>query len=47
MVPAPGLVSILKKRVSSPASAGAEHQSNKLPTKRRVRFKVPDDGFDN
>ncbi|XP_055017047.1 consortin isoform X2 [Boleophthalmus pectinirostris] len=47
LVPAPGLVSILKKRVSSPASAGAEHQSNKLPTKRRVRFKVPDDGFDN
>uniref|UniRef100_A0A8C6WZ62 Consortin C-terminal domain-containing protein n=1 Tax=Neogobius melanostomus TaxID=47308 RepID=A0A8C6WZ62_9GOBI len=50
MVPAPGLVSILKKRSvcnESPIPASPEPQCNKLPAKRRVRFKVPDDGFDN
>ncbi|KAK7913350.1 hypothetical protein WMY93_013561 [Mugilogobius chulae] len=50
LTPAPGLVSILKKRSVcnvSPASASPEPQCNKLPAKRRVRFKVPDDGFDN
>lgn len=50
MVPAPGLVSILKKRTvfnESPIPASPEPQCNKLPAKRRVRFKVPDDGFDS
>ncbi|XP_055718855.1 consortin-like isoform X2 [Salvelinus fontinalis] len=50
MTPAPSLVSILKKRRRSvcvenvcvaPSSAPHKH-----PAKRRVRFKVPDDGFD-
>ncbi|XP_072321081.1 consortin [Eucyclogobius newberryi] len=50
LTPAPGLVSILKRRAAckaSPTSAGPQPQCNKLPGKRRVRFKVPDDGFDN
>lgn len=50
MVPAPGLVSILKKRTAcneSPTPASPEPQCNKLPAKRRVRFRVPDDGFDS
>uniref|UniRef100_A0A4W5LYW6 Uncharacterized protein n=1 Tax=Hucho hucho TaxID=62062 RepID=A0A4W5LYW6_9TELE len=50
MTPAPSLVSILKRRRRSvcvenvcvaPSSAPHKH-----PAKRRVRFKVPDDGFD-
>uniref|UniRef100_A0A674EP86 Consortin, connexin sorting protein n=1 Tax=Salmo trutta TaxID=8032 RepID=A0A674EP86_SALTR len=49
MTPAPSLVSILKRRRSvcvenvcvAPSSALHKH-----PAKRRVRFKVPDDGFD-
>nr|XP_029544273.1 consortin-like [Oncorhynchus nerka] len=49
MTPAPSLVSILKRRRSvcvenvcvAPSSAPHKH-----PAKRRVRFKVPDDGFD-
>lgn len=50
IVPAPGLVSILKKRTvdnESPTPASPEPQISKLPAKRRVRFKVPDDGFDS
>lgn len=50
MVPAPGLVSILKKRTvcsESPTPASPEPQFSKMPAKRRVRFKVPDDGFDS
>lgn len=49
MVPAPGLVSILKrsKEVESSIPASPEPKYNKLPAKRRVRFKVPDDGFDS
>uniref|UniRef100_A0A3B3ZCF9 Consortin C-terminal domain-containing protein n=1 Tax=Periophthalmus magnuspinnatus TaxID=409849 RepID=A0A3B3ZCF9_9GOBI len=50
LAPTPGLVSILKKRAvynASPTATGPELQSNKLPAQRRVRFKVPDDGFDN
>lgn len=48
MVPAPGLVSILKKskEIESPVPASLEPKY-KLPAKRRVRFKVPDDGFDS
>ncbi|XP_042186080.1 consortin isoform X2 [Oncorhynchus tshawytscha] len=49
MTPAPSLVSILKRRRSvcvenvcvAPSSVPHKH-----PAKRRVRFKVPDDGFD-
>ncbi|CAB1330689.1 unnamed protein product [Coregonus sp. 'balchen'] len=50
MTPAPSLVSILKRRRMSvcvenvcvaPSSAPHKHHAN-----RRVRFKVPDDGFD-
>lgn len=50
MSPAPGLVSILKKRnvcVDTVAvSANSEPQGSKPPSKRRVRFRVPDDGFE-
>uniref|UniRef100_A0A3Q2Z8J4 Uncharacterized LOC109528367 n=1 Tax=Hippocampus comes TaxID=109280 RepID=A0A3Q2Z8J4_HIPCM len=49
--PASGLISILKKR-NMPTdnfsmSASPESRSNKPTTKRRVRFKVADDGFDS
>lgn len=49
MVPAPGLVSILKKskEVESLIPVSPEPKCSKLPEKRRVRFKVPDDGFDS
>ncbi|CAL9701691.1 unnamed protein product [Knipowitschia caucasica] len=50
LIPAPGLVSILKKKavlIASPTSAGPQSLCDKLPAKRRVRFKVPDDCFDN
>lgn len=51
MSPASGLVSILKKRnvcvddVS--VSPSSELQPEKLTAKRRVRFKVPDDGYEH
>ncbi|KAK2920351.1 consortin [Channa argus] len=48
--PASGLVSILKKRSvcvdNEIVSASSEPQSDKPTAKRRVRFKVPDDGFE-
>nr|XP_046239869.1 consortin isoform X2 [Scatophagus argus] len=50
MSPASGLVSILKKRsvcvenVSVSGSSEPRHEN--LPAKRRVRFKVPDDGYE-
>lgn len=48
--PASGLVSILKKRSvhvdNISASASSEPRPDKPPAKRRVRFKVPDDGYD-
>ncbi|XP_051918922.1 consortin [Hippocampus zosterae] len=51
MFPASGLISILKKR-NFPSdnfsmSASPKSRSNKPTTKRRVRFKVADDGFDS
>ncbi|XP_042360701.1 consortin-like [Plectropomus leopardus] len=49
--PASGLVSILKKRQgfvdNVSASAGSEPRPDKPPAKRRVRFKVPDDGYEH
>ncbi|KAK2854209.1 hypothetical protein Q5P01_006870 [Channa striata] len=48
--PASGLVSILKKRSvcvdNEVASAGSDSRPDKPTAKRRVRFKVPDDGFE-
>ncbi|CAK6963991.1 consortin [Scomber scombrus] len=48
--PASGLVSILKKRSvrmdNMSASASSEPRPDKPPNKRRVRFKVPDDAYD-
>lgn len=50
MSPASGLVSILKKRSvcvgSVNVSASSEPQPEKPTGKRRVRFKVPDDGYE-
>ncbi|XP_061601315.1 consortin [Cololabis saira] len=49
--PASGLVSILKKRNafmdSMSVSSRTELQPDRQTAKRRVRFKVPDDGYDN
>lgn len=49
--PASGLVSILKKRGASVddtvASASSELQADRTPAKRRVRFRVPDDGYEH
>ncbi|XP_041797578.1 consortin [Chelmon rostratus] len=51
MSPASGLVSILKKRSvsvdSESVSAGSEPQPDKPSAKRRVRFRVPDDGYEH
>ncbi|XP_071390942.1 consortin-like [Centroberyx affinis] len=51
MSPASGLVSILKKRSvrveNVCVSARPEPQAYKPPAKRRVRFKVPDDGYEH
>ncbi|XP_047437390.1 consortin isoform X2 [Mugil cephalus] len=48
--PASGLVSILKKRSicmdTVSISASSEPRPQKAPAKRRVRFKVPDDGYE-
>ncbi|XP_075966295.1 consortin [Anarhichas minor] len=48
--PASGLVSILKKRRvcvdNMSVSASSETRPDELPAKRRVRFKVPDDGYE-
>lgn len=48
--PAPGLVSILKKRSvrmdNMSASVSSEPRPDKPSNKRRVRFKVPDDAYD-
>ncbi|KAM8894814.1 consortin isoform 2-T2 [Spinachia spinachia] len=48
--PASGLVSILKKRRvcvdTISMSTSTETRPDKIPAKRRVRFKAPDDGFD-
>ncbi|XP_074523098.1 consortin [Halichoeres trimaculatus] len=50
MCPAPGLVSILKKRKvhveEVRVSATSESRPDKPPAKRRVHFKVPDDGYE-
>ncbi|XP_068448567.1 consortin isoform X2 [Clinocottus analis] len=50
MSPASGLVSILKKRHvcvdNMSVSASSETQLENIPAKRRVRFKVPDDGYE-
>lgn len=50
MSPASGLVSILKKRSvcveNVSLSASSEPKSEKPTGKRRVRFKVPDDGYE-
>lgn len=49
--PASGLVSILKKRSvcvdNLSVSASSEPRPDKLPAKRRVRFKVPDDSYEH
>lgn len=49
--PASGLVSILKKRGASvddtAVSASSEIQAVRTPAKRRVRFRVPDDGYEH
>ncbi|KAG8001453.1 hypothetical protein GBF38_007116, partial [Nibea albiflora] len=49
--PASGLVSILKKRSvcadDLSLSASSEPRPDKLPAKRRVRFKVPDDSYEH
>ncbi|XP_061670629.1 consortin isoform X2 [Syngnathoides biaculeatus] len=51
MSPASGLISILKKRTlpsdNLRLSASVESRSDKPTAKRRVRFKVADDGFDS
>ncbi|XP_068586474.1 consortin [Cebidichthys violaceus] len=48
--PASGLVSILKKRRvcvdNMSVSASSETRPDEIPAKRRVRFKVPDDGYE-
>lgn len=48
--PASGLVSILKRRSvgvdSMSVSATSDPRPEKAPAKRRVRFKVPDDGYE-
>lgn len=48
--PASGLVSILKRRSvgvdNVSVSATSEPRSEKAPAKRRVRFRVPDDGYE-
>ncbi len=47
MSPASGLVSILKKRhANMSVSASSEPRHEKPPAKRRVRFKFPDDGYE-
>ncbi|XP_037602720.1 consortin isoform X1 [Sebastes umbrosus] len=50
MSPASGLVSILKKRHvyvdNVSVSASLEPQPDQISAKRRVRFKVPDDGYE-
>lgn len=50
MSPASGLVSILKKRRARvdnvSVSASSEPRHEKPPAKRRVRFKFPDDGYE-
>lgn len=49
--PSSGLVSILKKRKvcveKESVSASSEPQPEKPAAKRRVRFKVPDDSYEN
>ncbi|XP_059208413.1 consortin isoform X2 [Centropristis striata] len=49
--PASGLVSILKKRRACvdnvSVSASSDPRPDKTPAKRRVRFRVPDDGYDH
>ncbi|XP_077376037.1 consortin [Festucalex cinctus] len=45
--PASGLISILKKRKLPSDDASPESRPDKPPAKRRVRFKVADDGFDS
>lgn len=51
MSPASGLVSILKKRGvnvdDASVVASSEPPAAKTPPKRRVRFKVPDDGYEH
>lgn len=51
MSPASGLVSILKKRGVSvddtSVVARSEPPATNIPPKRRVRFKVPDDGYEH
>ncbi|KAF4083771.1 hypothetical protein AMELA_G00120380 [Ameiurus melas] len=44
IIPASGLVSILKRRVSD---EGDDNSSTNRQTKRRVRFHVPDDGLEH
>uniref|UniRef100_A0A3B1KAM9 Consortin C-terminal domain-containing protein n=1 Tax=Astyanax mexicanus TaxID=7994 RepID=A0A3B1KAM9_ASTMX len=46
IAPAAGLVSILKRRVSQEGTAGSSTPVPK-PSKRKVRFRVPDDGLDH
>ncbi|XP_077420766.1 consortin [Vanacampus margaritifer] len=45
--PASGLISILKKRKLPTDDASLESRSDNPTAKRRVRFKVADDGFDS
>ncbi|TDH17215.1 hypothetical protein EPR50_G00006160 [Perca flavescens] len=51
MSPASGLVSILKKRRvcvdNRSVSASSEPRHDNIPTKRRVHFKVPEDGYEH
>ncbi|XP_034416996.1 consortin isoform X2 [Cyclopterus lumpus] len=44
--PAPGLVSILKRRRVCVDNMSVSASSETQPAKRRVRFKVPDDGYE-
>ncbi|XP_034536749.1 consortin [Notolabrus celidotus] len=45
--PASGLISILKKRKVFVEDMSVSATSESLPAKRRVRFKVPDDGYEH
>lgn len=51
MSPASGLVSILKKRRvcvdNMSVSASSEPRDDNIPAKRRVHFKVPEDGYEH
>ena len=51
MSPASGLVSILKKRRvcvdNMSVSASSEARHDNIPAKRRVHFKVPEDGYEH